>query len=88
MQTTVFRNGGSQAIRIPAEYRFSSDRVEIHWDERLGALIIREAPAHRMDAFFEWILAQPKGRSVANPPLTAEGRLDVAAYMDMDEDVA
>lgn len=88
MQTTVFRNGGSQAIRIPAEYRFNSDRVDIHWDERLGALVIREVATHRMDAFFEWLMAQPAGKPVANLPMTDEGRLDVAAYMDMDEDAA
>ena len=30
--TTVFRNGGSQAVRIPAEFRLESDRVLIERD--------------------------------------------------------
>lgn len=37
METTVFKSGGSQAVRIPKEFRFSSDRVMI---ERDGDLII------------------------------------------------
>lgn len=27
--TTVFANGGSQAVRIPKEYRFDTDRVSV-----------------------------------------------------------
>lgn len=27
--TTLFRNGGSQAVRLPAEFRFEGDRVRI-----------------------------------------------------------
>ncbi len=37
METTVFKSGGSQAVRIPKEFRFSSKRVEI---ERKGETII------------------------------------------------
>lgn len=46
--TTVFRNGGSQAVRIPAEYRFETDEVVI---ERVGdGLLLR--PARRDWASF------------------------------------
>jgi antitoxin VapB len=27
--TSLFRNGGSQAVRLPAEFRFEGDRVRI-----------------------------------------------------------
>ena len=27
--TTVFANGGSQAVRIPRQYRFDTDRVSV-----------------------------------------------------------
>ena len=37
METSVFKSGGSQAVRIPKEFRFSSNRVEI---ERKGETII------------------------------------------------
>jgi len=37
--TKVFANGGSQAVRIPAEFRFDTDEVSI---ERQGdALVLR-----------------------------------------------
>ncbi len=85
MQTTVFRNGGSQAIRIPAQFRFEGDTVEVEWDERLKALVIREPADTRMNPFFEWLDKQPAYQLPENLPMTKDGRLDVAAFMDMDE---
>ena len=42
MKTTVFISGGSQAVRIPKEFRIDAKRVEI---ERKGAtLILRPLP--------------------------------------------
>lgn len=38
----VFMNGGSQAVRIPADFRFDSDRVRITYDEKLGAVVIKQ----------------------------------------------
>jgi len=38
----VFMNGGSQAVRIPADFRFDSDRVRITYDEKLKAVVIRQ----------------------------------------------
>lgn len=87
MQTTVFRNGGSQAIRIPAQFRFEGDSVDIEWDERLNALLVRESTATRMNAFFDWLDSQPVYQLPKNLPMTPEGRLDVAAFMDMDEEL-
>lgn len=40
----VFRNGRSQAVRIPAEFRFSTDEVYIERDEKTGALTLSEKP--------------------------------------------
>ena len=37
MTTTVFHSGGSQAVRIPKEFRFDAKRVEI---ESKGATLI------------------------------------------------
>lgn len=37
--TSVFMNGGSQAVRIPAAYRFSTDRVSVEVVD--GGLLLR-----------------------------------------------
>ena len=44
VKARVFRNGRSQAVRIPAEYRFSTDEVYIRRDPRSGALTLSEKP--------------------------------------------
>ena len=40
----VFMTGRSQAVRIPAEYRFSTDEVYVRRDPQSGDLILSEAP--------------------------------------------
>ena len=40
----VFRNGRSQAVRIPAQYRFATDEVYVQRDLRTGALTLSEKP--------------------------------------------
>ena len=40
----VFRNGRSQAVRIPAEYRFKSDEVYIRRNPNTGELTLSERP--------------------------------------------
>jgi len=40
----VFMNGRSQAVRIPAEFRFSASEVYIRRDPRNGDLILSQAP--------------------------------------------
>lgn len=40
----VFMSGRSQHVRIPAEYRFSSDEVFIRRDPQSGDLILSQAP--------------------------------------------
>jgi antitoxin VapB len=49
----VFRNGRSQAVRIPAEYRFKTAQVYIKRDSATGALILSEKPLRpSLDAVF------------------------------------
>ncbi len=38
----VFRNGRSQAVRIPAKYRFTTDEVFIHRDQQNGAVVLSQ----------------------------------------------
>ena len=40
----VFRNGRSQAVRIPAEYRFNTEEVYIERNPKTGALTLSEKP--------------------------------------------
>jgi antitoxin VapB len=40
----LFTNGGSQAVRLPAEFRFEGDEVYIRRDERTGNVILSARP--------------------------------------------
>lgn len=38
----LFRNGRSQAVRLPAEFRFEGTEVSIRRDERTGDIILSQ----------------------------------------------
>ncbi len=40
----LFMNGGSQAVRLPAEFRFEGDEVYIRRDERTGDVYLSSKP--------------------------------------------
>lgn len=40
----VFMTGRSQAVRIPAEYRFTADEVYIRRDPQSGDVILSQSP--------------------------------------------
>jgi antitoxin VapB len=42
----VFINGRSQAIRLPAQYRFDTKEVFIHRDEETGDVILSRKPSN------------------------------------------
>jgi antitoxin VapB len=42
----VFMSGRSQAVRIPAEYRFTSKEVFIRRDTQSGDVILSQAPGN------------------------------------------
>lgn len=42
--TKLFKNGASQAVRLPAEFRFSSQEVYIFRDEITGDIVLSEKP--------------------------------------------
>ena len=50
----VFTNGRSQAVRLPAEYRFKSKEVYIRRNEDTGEVIISEKP-DSWNAFFDML---------------------------------
>ena len=50
----LFQNGRSQAVRLPAEYRFQGDEVFIRRDHKSGDVILSRRPNSWHD-FFELI---------------------------------
>ena len=52
LPSRVFMNGNSQAVRIPAEFRLSTDRVQISRTPK-GDLLIHPCPAQRGQALLE-----------------------------------
>ena len=81
MTTTakLFRNGRSQAIRLPREFRFKGDRVRVRRDGR-GVLV--EPMYSDVDAWFAEL-----DRLGAEPIMT-EGRQQPAPERDVfDDDV-
>lgn len=47
----VFMNGRSQAVRLPAEFRFSEDEVYIRRDELTGDVVLSRRPGD-WESFF------------------------------------
>ena len=47
----VFMNGRSQAVRIPARFRFTSDEVYIRQDAQNGDVILSQTPGSLEDIF-------------------------------------
>lgn len=62
----VFRSGNSQAVRIPREFQFDTDEVEI---ERRGNEIILRRPVRNLRGAFDALAALPDD-------FFAEGRED------------
>lgn len=52
LSSRVFMNGNSQAVRIPAEFRLSTDRVQITRSPS-GDLIIHPCPLQRGQALLD-----------------------------------
>jgi antitoxin VapB len=40
----LFQNGGSQAVRLPAEFRFDADEVYVFRDEDTGDIVLSTQP--------------------------------------------
>jgi antitoxin VapB len=49
MHTKVFKSGNSQAVRLPKQFQFSSNEVEIF--RRGDEIILREIPKNLSQAF-------------------------------------
>jgi antitoxin VapB len=52
----LFRNGRSQAVRLPSEYRFEGSEVYVRRETRTGDVILSRRPESWKD-FFEFMKA-------------------------------
>ena len=50
----IFKNGRSQAVRLPKEFRFAGDVVEIRRDLGTGAVILSEPSSGSDLSFDQW----------------------------------
>ncbi|EXI79454.1 MAG: Antitoxin VapB1 [Candidatus Accumulibacter appositus] len=73
----LFKNGRSQAVRLPAEYRFDSPEVYIRRDPQTGDVILSRKPTT-----WEGFFAALKGANVPADFLAAEERRQDAQDRD------
>lgn len=64
LPSRVFMNGNSQAVRIPAEFRLNTDRVQVSRTPE-GDLIIHPCPAQRGQALLEVLQGFPDDYALA-----------------------
>jgi antitoxin VapB len=50
----LFTTGGSQAVRLPAEFRFEGSEVDIRRDPVTGEVVLSK-PLTTWDNYFEWV---------------------------------
>jgi antitoxin VapB len=54
----LFKNGSSQAVRLPVEFRFEGDEVYVTRDDATGDVVLSNRPgAKTWNAFFELLHA-------------------------------
>ena len=70
MEAKLFRVGGSQAVRLPKDFRFAGDRVRIRKE---GAAVILEPPKPTEAEILEFLASvtildfMPEGRNQPTP---------------------
>jgi antitoxin VapB len=60
----LFKNGASQAVRLPVEFRFEGDQVYISRDEKTKNVILSTRPGSQVwEEFFQFVrgIDVPKG---------------------------
>ncbi len=66
----LFMNGASQAVRLPAEFRFEGNEVYISRDDQTGDVVLSKRPGSKAwTAFFEMLetLKVPEDFMVERP---------------------
>ncbi|EAQ70505.1 antidote-toxin recognition MazE family protein [Synechococcus sp. RS9909] len=83
MRAKLFRNGRSQAVRLPASCRFEGTEVEVQRDELSGVVTltpIRSTPLEWLRRRSELLESDPEGSF--EPLFTAIDRSEVAQERD------
>lgn len=65
----LFRNGGSQAVRLPAEFRFEGDEVYVRRDEATGDVILSNASRTSREAYWDDFFARLDAHHVSQEDL-------------------
>lgn len=67
----LFKNGSSQAVRLPAEFRFTGDEVYATRDEVTGDVLLSDRPGAKVwRDFFELVHSiDGSGEFMANRPM-------------------
>jgi len=50
----LFKTGGSQAVRLPAKFRFEGEEVEIRRDPVTGDVVLSK-PIASWEEYFDWV---------------------------------
>jgi len=50
----LFTTGGSQAVRLPVEFRFEGDEVDIRRDPVTGDVVLSK-PVESWGEYFDWV---------------------------------
>ena len=73
----LFTIGGSQAVCLPAEFRFEGDEVEIRWDSVAGDVVLSK-PIVSWDKYSDWVrtldLPSDLVRGASSPRMTCATR--------------
>ena len=72
----LFKNGSSQAVRLPAEFRFDGDEVYVTRDEVTGDVVLSDRPgAKAWRDFFELMRSiNVPGEFMADRPMNQPPR--------------
>jgi antitoxin VapB len=62
LKTRVFMSGRSQAVRVPAPFRFTADEVYVRRDPQTGDLILSQSPPAT------WPKSSPRSTRPHSPP--------------------
>ena len=56
LKAKLFMTGGSQAVRLPAEFRFEGSEVDIRRDAVTGEVVL-STPRRSWGDYFDWVRA-------------------------------
>ena len=66
----LFKNGASQAVRLPAEFRFNGNEVYISRDDISGDVVLSTRPGTRVwRDFFEMSAGDQESEFMADRPM-------------------